>query len=212
MDRTSRPGTARPRPEDPLRLWTIRSGPEHALLERRGVLRTDGRRIPRYRQDAYAWMGEQLAKRVGPPPPGCRYPLWAWVQYGGEGRPQPDLRARGHCPPGTRAIRIEAVLSRRSVLLSDFQKWHAVLNRTYLADSERDARAFERALRRAGVTDAWPYPEPFASRVIQSWERVFELSDDDEAWWGPARERQLQAVFWELHAAQVRRLTPFVAR
>ncbi|HYO73983.1 MAG TPA: DUF3841 domain-containing protein [Archangium sp.] len=195
-----------------MRLWTIRSGPERSLLEQQGVLRTDGRRVPRYRRDAYAWMGEQLAKRVGPPPRGCRYPLWAWVQYGGENRLRPDLRATGHCPPGTHAVRIEAVLPRESVLLSDFQKWHAVLNRTYLAHSEPEARDFEKALRRAGVANAWPYPEPFASRVIKSWERVFELSGGEEAHWGPARERQLQAVFWELRAAQVRRLTPFVAR
>src|SRR6218665_994059 len=205
------PPRSAPRERETLILWTIRQEKELRLLEQRGRLRSDGRRVPDYRREAYAWMGARLAEQV-PRPRGCHYPLWAWAQYAGSSRPRPDLRARGHCPPGTRAVLLELELPRKHVLLSDFQKWHAVLNRRYLADTERQHGTFERALRRAGVPETWPYPEPFASQLIGSWNRVFDLSGKDTAYWGPLNQREIQAVFWELRAEHVRGITGFRAR
>lgn len=157
-------------------------------------------------------MAEQLTQRVGLPPQGCRYPLWAWARYNGIRHPRPDLRASGHCRPGTQATMLELELPAHQVLLSDFQKWHAVLNRSYLADSEDELEDFEEALQSAGVPDTWPYPEPFATRVVRSWERVFDIEGGEVALWGPVEERQVQAAFWELHLERVRRVFSFQAR
>lgn len=107
---------------------------------------------------------------------------------------------------------LELELPAHQVLLSDFQKWHAVLNRSYLADSEDELEDFEEALQSAGVPDTWPYPEPFATHVVKSWERVFDIEGGEVALWGPVEERQVQAAFWELHPEHVRRVFSFRAR
>jgi hypothetical protein len=37
----------------------------------------------------YDWMVEQMRIRIGNPPPGVRYPVWAWHQWEGK-RKKPD--------------------------------------------------------------------------------------------------------------------------
>jgi hypothetical protein len=51
-----------------MRLWTIQTEQAFRLLERRGVLRGDGRRVDRDYCRAYAWMAEQIWQRIGKPP------------------------------------------------------------------------------------------------------------------------------------------------
>lgn len=166
------------------------------LEQARWPLRADARFVDPYMLPAYRWMASQLARRVGPPPPGVRLPLWAWVR-------RPDLRTGAHLPRGTRGVLLEVELPRRAVLCSDFERFHAVLNRHYLARSEADEARLERL----------PARERRAS-VRASWERIFSLSARvrDEAWYGPAHQALVQAVFWELRAEQLLGTRAFTAR
>jgi hypothetical protein len=150
-------------------------------------------------------------RRVGPPARAGLYPLWAWYRFDGIRRPRPDLRTAGFFQRGTPAVLWELEVPEGHALLSDFQRWHAVLNRVYLPCSEADAQRFEADLRRAGIPERWPYPEPFREQVLRSWQRIFDLEDACDAWEPPA-ERQIQAALWELPLAWVRRRTPFIAR
>jgi hypothetical protein len=77
---------------------------------------------------------------------------------------------------GTQGVRLELELDPAEALLSDFDAWHAVLNRGYLglsvAEDEAWYRRFEAAVPNRW---AWPPPEPWYSDILTSWERIFDL-------------------------------------
>jgi hypothetical protein len=183
----------------------VRSATE--LEQVRWPLRASARFVDPYMRPAYRWMARELTHRVGPPPRGVRLPLWAWVK-------RPDLRSGAHLPRGSRGVLLELELPRRAVLLSDFERFHAVLNRHYLACSAADDARFEQRLARAGGRRHWPYTRALRPRVEASWSRVFGFTTRvrDPAYYGPAEEATVQAVFWELHEAQVVGTRAFTAR
>jgi hypothetical protein len=63
--------------------------------------------------------------------------------------------------------------------------WHAVLGRTYLPQSaskdtwEREGAARDDELRREGLSpyDFASLPEPWRSRMQESWRRIFDVED-----------------------------------
>jgi hypothetical protein len=179
-------------------------------LQRQGVLRGDGRRVAACYRYAYRWMADQMRLRL---PPHCaKFPLWGWYQWQGAKQCRPDLRASGHLAKGQPGVRIELELPEDTVLLSDFNGWHSVLNRHFLSISEQEDDAFGRELERAGVEWRWPYPEPFHDRVVSSWQRIFDVEAGDAEWWGAPAERTIQATFRELTIPQIRRVHIFRAR
>ena len=191
-------------------LWTVQDMAAWERLQEEGLLQGDGRRVEPYHRHAYQWMAEQMRLRLPPPHP--HFPLWAWHRWQGTRRARPDLRASGHLMKGAPAVRIEFELSEDRVLLSDFDAWHCVLNRCFLSLQEQEEEAFAADLKKGGLSARWPYPEPFHSRVVSSWQRIFDLDAGDPDWWGQLSERSVQATFWELALSQVRRVDRFTAR
>jgi hypothetical protein len=155
-------------------------------------------------------MSDQMRLRL--PPHRASFPLWGWYRWQGPKQCRPDLRASGHLTKGTTGVRIEFELPEDSVLLSDFNDWHCVLNRCFLSINEQEDEAFTRELKRAHVEWRWPYPEPFHLRVVSSWQRIFDLEAGDPEWWGRPSDRSIQATFWELAIPQIRRVDIFRAR
>lgn len=178
-------------------LWTIQHEDAFAELKRTGVLRADGAHLMfggEYRR-AYDWMAMQLRRRIGPPPEGARYPLWAWYQWEGA-RKRRDLRCSGYAPRGTPMVQLTFEIGEAEVLLSDFDAWHLVLAGDYLADSELDWENF-----RGGEAE-----------TAASWERIFDLDRHTPGWDTPPQERSIQAVFWELRWSQIRKTEHFIAK
>ncbi|MCD5407731.1 DUF3841 domain-containing protein, partial [Candidatus Bipolaricaulota bacterium] len=151
-----------------VRVWTIQPVEVLERLEAERVLYADPSRIPEEFRHAYDWMRTQMERRI--PGYGGHYPWWGWHS------PRPDLRRSGHLPQGTRGVRLELELDPAEMLLSDFDAWHVVLNRGYLALSEDEEEAWYRRFA-AAVPDrrAWPLPEPWRSDILSSWERIFDL-------------------------------------
>lgn len=176
-----------------VRLWTIQPLPQWERLQRTGTMTADGRRAMRDFREAYRWMRGQMAARL--PDYGGRHLLWAWRM------PKPDLRRTAHLPSGTPGVRIEFRLPIGRALCSDFDAWHCVLNRQYLALTE-------------GEDDAWHAQTPEARRaseIEKSWERIFDLKLlDGSTWAGPVRH--IQAVFERLHLHEVIDVTRFIAK
>lgn len=195
-----------------MRLWMIVSEPAFQRLRSCGELITDGRRAWRHFRPAYRWMAQQMVRRIGPPPRKRAYPLWAWAQWGGPGRPKPDMRCSAHAPPGSVCHRLTLELPEDRVLLSDFDSWHIVLNGGNLSWSEEEDEAFDAALAAAGAPLAPPYPASFQERVEASWERIFDFtcSGADPVWIG-TRE-SIQATFWRLEETHVMKAEKFIAR
>src|SRR5690606_9827585 len=93
----------------------------------------------------------------------------------------------------------------KQVVISDFETWDYVLKGWYLPDrsapdgGDAEDDEFSTDLAKAGIDWGYPYPEPFASRIEESWKRVFELSG----------KTRLQATFWVLDRRQVLAEEPF---
>lgn len=147
-----------------MRLWTVQTTEVWSIIERTGTFTASWNRVdPDYRA-AYRWMAAQMARR-GMALNG-HAPVWAWRSYNPPHRDRPDLRCAGHAPRGTQCALIELNVPDAFALVSDFDAWHAVLNRWYLGLSESEDAAMERA----GISE---------TALVQSWERIFDLTTGD---------------------------------
>ena len=196
-------------------LWTIQTEDAWSELQARGVLRATRQHVEKYFLGAYEWMIEQMERRLAPRPRRNQYPLWAWRQWENEVRPKPDLRSGGHIPKGEKGVRIEFEIPDDLVLLSDFDLWHYVLNYWYLPQSESEGEKFEAELETHGLSLFNQKPlshAEFHNRMVQSWNRIFDLhwSEDDLAL--PLSRKSIQATLWELKEGQVRNCKYFKSR
>lgn len=123
-----------------------------------------------------------MSRRIGEPPLGVRYPVWAWFQYENERSRRPDLRRSAHGPSGTRAVLIEFDIAEDQVLLSDFDLWHYVLNEWYVPQTAREA------------TDALE-------------DDAVTVGSDTQT-----REAGWQSTLWQVPLSSVRSAKPFRAR
>ena len=113
-----------------MRLWTIQSKDAFNKMQKTGLLRADEEHLlfDGDLKDSYLWMSDQMSKRIGPPPSGVRFPVWAWYQWEGI-RKRPDMRH--HCRGSNKEEEIVLLtieVPDDQVLLSDFDYWHFVLN------------------------------------------------------------------------------------
>lgn len=197
-------------------LWSIQSDQAWKALQSSGVLHTDARYAFEDFTLAYAWMAEQMAKRLPATRPiADALPLWAWYQYDGENKRKPDLSRAGHLPRGERGVRIEFEIDDDLVLLSDFEVWHYVLNYWYLPASMGKDEEFEARLAKQSLSfyTTKPLPDPVLDEEIRtSWERIFDLEWAEKDIAAPRAQKSIQATFWELPLQSVRQADEFVAR
>lgn len=172
-----------------MRLVSFQSPGAWETLRRNGALRADpARAYPAFRP-AYRWMMRRMRERL----PGCRggWPLWAWLVR--EGNPEPE-------PPEGPCVRLALAVPPERVLLSDFDGWHAVLNRVYLLLSEEEDAAWEARLPCPPLWRALPLR--FKKEVARSWSRTFDLDLMARSWWAEGDQR-IQAVLEEIKLEDV---------
>jgi hypothetical protein len=158
-----------------LRLWTIQPPCVWERLQKDGTLWSTPEQEEHFEdfRIPYAWMLTQMQIRLADY--GGHYPWWAYEH-------RPGLNS--HSQPGD-WVRIELAIPRDKVLLSAYGAWHYVLNGWYLPHSvedgayERENDLWEDDLRAHGL-DRWAglrLPEPWRSRMIASWDRIFDVGD-----------------------------------
>mgnify|MGYP001583867129 CR=1 FL=1 len=192
-----------------MRLWTIQTLGAWRRLKRVGRLTGDGRRHWHDFRPAYRWMRVQMMRRgcLGP----LQHPLWTWHF------PRPDLRGGALLSRGIRGVRLELQVPPDRVLLSDFEAWHCVLNRHYLALTEREDDRFEVLCRRrtGKAIPRWSnLPADLRAHVRMSWERIFDLERlASSPVWKPRRgTSDIQGTVAEIRLEEVVRADPFIAR
>lgn len=154
---------------------------------------------------AYRWLSAKMIERL---PAHDRqhepWPLWAWLQKDGKTK---GFRISA---PGRWMVKFQKPVD--EVLLSDYVKWHAPLNRTLLHDFEdnddeadREYEQFQDLLVGEGLADldalidrserdpGADYPQHVWDFVHRTWERVFDVS----------KASTIQATFWRLNASEV---------
>lgn len=197
-----------------MQAWSIQSLAAWQVLQTTGVLRTDPVLLDPAFLPAYQWLVAQMKTRIGPPPPGCHFPVWFWYQWQDAEKRKPDLRTSGHLPKGEQGVRLTLTIQADAALLSDFDLWHYVLNYWYLPSSVAEGDAFAAELAAVGL-DSYrtkPLPAPYHERLVASWQRIFDLDWAAPALADPKAEKQLQGVVWEITLAQVQEVQAFVAR
>lgn len=112
-----------------MKLWTIQHVKAWEIIRDTGVLQVDPIFIEKDFVSAYNWLVNQMRERIGSPPNGCQYPIWAWTE-------KPDLRSSAHLPKGTQGVKIELELVEKDVLLMDFDQWNYLLNRSYFQQEQ----------------------------------------------------------------------------
>lgn len=170
---------------------------------------------------AYDWMNEQMAKRIGPAPDGCVYPVWAWA------RPPQATKSGG---PDLRSMRyedsnalIEISVPRELALISNFGTWHCALNGWPHGLDEAACDALDdridklrsdagRTQKKGALLGAPDFADPAVMALVSAtWEWIFDVESfkpGDEARmapgsggdpeWTDVLDISAQATLWEI--------------
>ena len=189
------------KPDDQLQLWTIQTKQAWDILQKTGILKATGCRVLRDFLDAYRWMKRQMYKRIQGY--SGKFPIWAWYD------PKPDLRSIGHLERGIQGIRIEFHAPVSDILISDFDAWHYVLNGWYLALTQTENEQWSKSLPdNKFLFEDLPFD--FQTKIIKSWDRIFDLEAMENSFIGPVKK--VQAVLESIKLDQVIKVDEFIAR
>lgn len=190
-----------------VRLWTLQ--PLHiwnSLQQQKGLWAdpTHNSDFEEFFRNAYDWLREQMALRV----PGYQghYPWWAY-DY------KLDLRSFRYQMdvPNAPYVRLELAVPRQNVVLSAYGAWHCVLGPpSYLPFSDdadgymKELEAWRAELSQHGLNPHLPPPEPWHSRMVASWQRIFDVEE-------LRATNTIQATFERLELANVVQVTHFTS-
>ncbi len=183
-------------------LWTIQTEDAFKEFERTGILRANEDYLfcEDYYRFAYDWLSDQMMQRISAPPEGVRYPVWAWYQWEGK-RKRRDLRTSGYAQRGTPMVQITFEADPASFMLSDFDAWHTVLAKQYLADNESEWDNFYES-----------NPNPDQKDVQASWDRIFDITHHTPGWDCAPERKSIQATLWQIEMPQVKKIEHFIAK
>ena len=142
------------------------------------------------------------------------FPIWAWNRWNGIKQPKPDLRSSGHLEKGTKGVRIEFEIEDKRVLLSEFDLWHMVFHRSYIGKSEKDELEFEKELKDNGYDniDFTKLPAKYKMKIERSWEKIFDLSWENDYYTHKNEDKCIQATLWRLKIENVIDVKEFAGR
>ena len=190
-------------------LWTIQPEKVYDLILSKGVYRCEESLMVNTEKPfkvSYKWLIKQMKRRLGNPPAGVKYPVWAWYQWEGR-RKKPDLRQeRWSCGwEGEKFVCMEIDIPDENVLLSDFDSWSLILSDALIPITKEENSEY---------LDYEKYYEslsPKEKKVFKekNWELVFDLTPIHNDW--TIRGDSIQATFWELQKEQIRKVWHFTS-
>ena len=184
-------------------LWTIQPIEIYEKLIETGEYKCDLEKsgMKDFRS-VYDWLIEQMVSRIGEPPEGVKYPVWAWYKDGE--KKKPDLRhARfAYGSKGEEFACIEIEIPEDKVVLSDFDSWNIILNDGLLSETEDEDNLLEKAYESLSKDDK-------QIMKFENWKRLFDISPLDNEWVN--RGEYIQATFWELKKDLIRSVRFFTA-
>jgi len=136
----------------------------------------------------YKWMMGEMSKRL--PNYIGEYPIWLWVK-------KPDMRSSAHFIGGTKCVRLTLEIDDNDVLISDFDRWHLVLNNGFCSDNEQEDENFDNG--KLNITKE------------ESWERIFDLNRNVDVEWTGNGE-WLQGTTGRIYLDKVKKVEHFVTR
>lgn len=127
-------------------------------------------------ENSYKWLSTIMNSSIPKLNKEITYPIWAWHTY--RGKPYKiDRRTTYYKNLTKNDYILEVEIPDTEVLLSDFDKWHYVLNNVGIPENEEDEEQFEYYLNLTGKLRE------------DSWNRIFEIENS----------QYIQANFWKLN-------------
>lgn len=186
-----------------MKLWSIQPAEIYSQIQEKGSYRFNREKAvskfnlwPEFCQAAYGWLVLQMTGRIGKPPSGTEYPVWAWHTWDGK-RKHPDLRCR-QGERGEEMVCMELEVPDDQVLLSDYDAWHFVLNDFYYGDAQDDD-GFDRESEWFDSLSE----EDQKKEKERSWQKIFNLERRNTEW--DRNGYYIQACFWELKRDYIRK-------
>lgn len=131
-------------------------------------------------EESYKWISNIMNISIPKTNDKITYPIWAWHTY--RGKPYKIDRRTTYYKILTKDDYIlEIEIPDEEVLLSDFDKWHYVLNNIGIPEDESNEECFEYAYNLSGRLKE------------ESWKRIFEIEES----------QYVQATFWLLNKDNV---------
>lgn len=183
-------------------LWTIQSEEVYRIIEEKGVYHCDISKSGfNSLEKQYRWLAEQMKEKIGEPPEGVEFPVWAWYMWENV-KKKPDLRrerwangCRGDC-----FACMEIDIPAEQLVLTDFDTWSLILLNALISDTEDEDSRLEEKYSSLSDADKWKV-------LSNNWERVFDLTPLNNGW--AIRGSSIQATFWELRKEQIRNVRFF---
>ena len=180
-------------------LWTMQPIEVWNIIQDTGVFHCDPAKSTMLKLELvekYEWLIRQMKKRIGLPPTGVTYPVWAWYAQNGKHN-KPDLRSErwGYGLGNEQYACIEFEISDDLVLLSDFDVWHIVLNNGLISETEEENTRQEAYFELLAPEAQKEYRE-------KNWEYVFDVTPFNNHW--ITRGDWIQATVWELRKEMIR--------
>lgn len=187
-------------------LWTIQPEIVYKQIMETGVYRCNPNLIHNmdFYKPAYDWLVGEMKERIGPPPHGVEYPVWAYHTYYDK-RKKPDLRGLRWCwgspeNVGNKHVCLTIDIPDDKVVLLDDESWTIVLNQQAIADSEEEFDKYNEYL--------YSLDDSAKREFLQNnWKRVFRIDRIENDWMRCGET--IQAVFWELRADQIKKVKFF---
>lgn len=185
-------------------LWTIQPEEVYELIQRTGLYHCAlEKSIFNDCKEQYDWLVQEMKERIGKPPEGVSYPVWAWYMWEGA-RKKPDLRRErwGNGWKGDRFACMEIDIPDDRVVLSDFDVWSIILLHGLIADSEEEVDRLDEEYESLPQEEKKKYRE-------HNWKIAFDLTYVDNGWMH--RGDSIQATFWELRKEDIKKVWFFIS-
>lgn len=185
-------------------LWTIQPEELYHSILKTGKYVCDPQKfgMPEF-TEMYDWLVVQMRKRIGEPPDGVIYPVWAWHTQRSK-RQKPDLRserlANGY--DGDKLVCLEIEVPDEQVLLSDFDLWSLILLDALITETEEEDNEIDKIYKALA-------PEKQLELKYENWKRVFDITSLDNEWM--RRGSWIQATFWVLTKDMIKKVRYFTA-
>ena len=185
-------------------LWTIQPEEIYHSILKTGKYICDPLQfnMPEF-AEMYNWLVLQMTKRIGDPPEGVIFPVWAWHTQRSK-RYKPDLRSErwenGY--DGEKLVCLEIEVPDEQVLLSDFDLWSLILLDSIITETEEEEHKLTEIYK--SLT-----PQKQLEMKYENWTRVFDVTPFENEWM--RRGSWIQATFWVLTKDMIKKVRYFKA-
>lgn len=166
-----------------MRLWTFQNPAVYEAILKNGKFSVSNEFATTDYLNAYDWLTGIMKKRIGRPPTGVKYPIWAWYTIAGKNISPIDSEYADTFNDDYYKTQLlfELEIPNKKVLLSNFDGWHSVLNNGYLSMAESSEK-IEKEHKLYGNN---------SKKIHESWLNIFKFNK-----WGT--KASFQATFWEI--------------